>query len=99
MQSDTTVASPRLSSLAHPVAHGSPSIWQRAWEGWKRIAHVIGVFQTRLIMLLFFFLFVLPLGMILRLVRDPLHLAHPPKTNWVEHPHDAHDLDSARQQF
>jgi hypothetical protein len=98
LSSSSAVANPAAAAVA-PSASINLSRWQRAWEGWKRIAHAIGVFQTRLVMLVFFFVFVLPLGLILRVVRDPLHLKHPPRTNWVDHRRDPHDLDHARQQF
>jgi hypothetical protein len=75
------------------------SLGRRAWEGWKRIAHKIGVFQTRVIMTIFYFLLVLPLGLILRVVRDPLNLKHPEGTNWVPHHQEPHNLETASRQF
>jgi hypothetical protein len=75
------------------------SLARRAWEGWKRIAHKIGVVQTRIIMVIFYFLFMLPLGLVLRVVRDPLHFKHPEGTNWVPHHQEPDTLENAQRQF
>jgi hypothetical protein len=75
------------------------SIWRRALEWWKRVAHKIGVVQTRVVLILFFFIFVLPLGLLLRLLRDPLHFRHPDGTNWTPHPGASLTIESARRQF
>jgi hypothetical protein len=83
-------------AAAVPVSQG---ILRRAWEGWKRFAHVLGVFNTRVIMTVLYFLIVLPVGVIFRMVSDPLQLAEPKETNWVELPPQEHALEEARQQF
>ncbi len=75
------------------------SLWRRAWEGWKRIAHVIGVFQTRLIMTILFFIIVLPIGLIARAASDPLHLRPRKDGNWVPLQPHPHSIESAHQQF
>ena len=99
MQQDVTAISQPV-DLSDPTAMSpSLSLWRRAWEGWKRIAHAIGVVQTRIVMLLFFFIFILPLGLVLRLFRDPLHLKHPEGSNWLPHRQEPHTLKSAQQQF
>jgi len=75
------------------------SVWRRAYDRWMRIAHVIGVFNTRVIMSLLYFLIVLPMGLVFRMVSDPLQLKEPKDTNWVPLPSPDHKLESARQQF
>lgn len=75
------------------------NVFRRAWEGWKKIAHVIGVFNTRVIMSILYFIVVLPMGLVFRLVSDPLQLQEPKDSNWVALPADEHKLESARQQF
>ena len=70
-----------------------------AWERWKKIARAIGVVQTRILMVVFYFLFVLPLGLIMRLRGDPLHLKPPTGTNWTPHREQSANLETARQQF
>lgn len=98
MQHETTLSNPGM-ALADAASTPPRPLWRRAWEGWMRFAHVLGVINTRIIMFIFFFIFVLPIGLVLQLLRDPLHIKHPPDTNWVPHPHDTHGLDSAHQQF
>jgi hypothetical protein len=96
---DVSVADRSL-DLAEAEAQASKaSVWRRALENWKRFAHKLGVVQTRVVMVLFYFLFVLPLGLVLRVVRDPLHFRHPANTNWVPHPQEPQTLESARRQY
>jgi hypothetical protein len=83
-------------SVAAPTPVG---FLRTAWERWKKIARAIGVVQTRILMVVFYFIFVLPLGLLMRLRGDPLHLKKPPGSNWT--PHRSHDanLETARRQF
>jgi len=80
-------------------AAAPPGIFRRAWEGWKKFAHVIGVFNTRVIMSLLYFVIILPFGLIFRQVSDPLQLSEPKESNWVPLPQQPHDINTARQQF
>ncbi|MFQ5667397.1 MAG: hypothetical protein ACE5I7_13345 [Candidatus Binatia bacterium] len=78
--------------------------WQRsfvrtAWERWKRIARATGIVQTRLLMILLYFGFVFPLGLVLRLTGDPLHLKRRRGSNWTPHEQDESTVDAARRQF
>lgn len=73
--------------------------FRRAWEGWKRLAHKIGVFNTRVIMSVLYFLVVLPTGLIFKAFSDPLQLSEPKDSNWVPLPPHTDNLDSARHQF
>lgn len=98
MQQDITVTETPL-GISDSDTTPQASLARRAWEGWKRIAHSIGVFQTRVIMTIFYFLLVLPLGLILRSVRDPLHFKHPEGTNWMPHRQEPHNLETASRQF
>ena len=75
------------------------NLLRRAWEGWKKIAHVIGVFNTRVIMSILYFLIVLPFGLVFRVVSDPLQMKEPAGSNWVALPQHAHNLDTAHDQF
>jgi hypothetical protein len=70
---------------------------KRAWQGWKRIAHAIGNFQARVLLTLFYFVLVWPVGFAARLFSDPLRIKDRPK-QWLEYPTEAHDLEWARRQ-
>lgn len=56
----------------------------RLWNKWKKIAHVIGVFNTKLVLTLFYYMALLPFGLLVRLFMDPLQLKTTPKTTaWL----------------
>jgi hypothetical protein len=89
-----------MTSSENPIpAVEAQGFWRRAWEGWKRLAHKIGVFNTRVIMSLLYFVIVLPMGLVFRLVSDPLHLKEPKDSNWLPLPHHDHAIEQVRQQF
>jgi hypothetical protein len=85
-----------LTSLSAP---GPAGFVRAAWAHWKKIAHAVGVVQTRVLMVIFYFIVVLPVGLVVRLSGDPLHLKAPTGGNWTAHRHEEPSLDSARRQF
>jgi len=75
-------------------------IWtklKQAWEAWKKIAHVIGNFQARVLLTVFYAILVLPFGLAARLFADPLRIKRLP-TTWLDHPNEPIDLEWARKQ-
>jgi len=70
---------------------------KKLWEAWKRIAHVIGDFQARVLLTLIYAVLVLPFGLMVRFFSDPLHIKKR-SVNWHEHPQEATDLNWARRQ-
>ena len=68
------------------------------WRGWQKVAKKIGDFQARLILSLFYFLIVLPIGLIARIFFDPLSLTST-KAHWNAKPSAPARLDDARRQF
>jgi hypothetical protein len=74
------------------------SFLTRMWEGWKRVAHVIGDFQARVILTIFYAVLVLPFGLLVRLLADPLHIRHQPHA-WQDRPTDVRDAEWARRQW
>jgi hypothetical protein len=72
---------------------------RRAIEHWKKAAGAIGVVQTRFIMLAVYLVAVLPVGLVFRVRRDPLHLRQPAGSNWTPCREDEATLERARQQF
>jgi hypothetical protein len=70
---------------------------KRAWQAWKRIAHTVGTFQARVLLTIFYALFVLPFGVLARLFSDPLRVKHRP-TQWLEHPNETYDSQWAKRQ-
>jgi hypothetical protein len=71
----------------------------RAWERWKKIAHAIGVFQTKLILNLLYYTLLLPFGVMLRLFGDPLSVRPSRReTGWLERTTRDKSLDDLRKQ-
>ena len=70
---------------------------KRLWEGWKKIAHIIGNFQARVLLTIFYAVLVLPFGVAARLCSDPLRIKKRP-TEWLDHPDEATDMQWARKQ-
>jgi len=80
---------------------GNPTtgLLRGAWEHWKTIGHAVGVVQTRVLMVIFYFVFVMPLGLVMRLRGDPLHLKPREVSNWSPHDHQERSVDAVRRQF
>lgn len=75
------------------------------WEAWKRMARIIGNFQARVILTVLYVVLIAPLGLIVRLVSDPLHLRHKvpsnasPDTYWLPRLKPNDTPEEARRQF
>lgn len=68
-------------------------------DRWKRIAHAIGVFQTRLVLTIFYYTLLLPFALLVRLFLDPLALRPGGrKTNWQPRKTPSYALDDLRKQ-
>jgi len=73
------------------------NLLKRAWHFQKRFARQLGNFQARLLLTIFYFVLVLPFGLAVRLLADPLRTKKSP-TQWLEHPEDRYDWQWARRQ-
>lgn len=58
------------------------SWWKRLWQGWMRVAAVIGDFQARVVLSVFYFVIAMPFGLMVRLFADPLGLRGKRQTTW-----------------
>jgi hypothetical protein len=79
--------------MGHAVAENL----ERLWANWKRVARKIGTFQARILLTILYALVVLPFGITVRLLADPLRIKKRP-TAWQERPDSEFDLDWARRQ-
>ena len=50
------------------------SFWRRLWQAWLRLGHWIGNVMSWVWMPLFYFVFVMPIALGIKLFADPLHL-------------------------
>lgn len=74
-------------------------ILKLAWQKWRAFAHVLGNFQARLLLTVFYFVFVGPIGLVLRWRTDPLKTRHPgPGSFWLERETRDLTLEDARRQ-
>ena len=70
---------------------------KKVWEGYKRIARKIGDFQARVLLTLIYAVMVLPFGLVIRFFADSLRIKKQP-TQWLDHPHEAMNIEWARRQ-
>ncbi|MFB0564171.1 MAG: hypothetical protein ACETWK_00660 [Candidatus Aminicenantaceae bacterium] len=72
----------------------------RFWTGWKNFSKKIGIFQSRIILSLFYFLFVSPFALALKIFSDPLRIKpHRGKSFWLIKKDIREDFDQFRRQF
>ena len=72
---------------------------KKYWNKWKVIAEKIGNFNTRLILTLFYIIFVVPIGLIMKVFTDRLKLRHPSGSAWITKKTQENEQDYARRQF
>jgi uncharacterized membrane protein len=76
------------------------SLAKRAWRRWTVIAHIIGNFQARVLLSLFYFVIVPPFALLVKLTKDPLQLRLcEGKSAWTERPEPSSSEAAARRQF
>ena len=73
-------------------------VLRAALERWKRVAHKIGEFQSRLILSVFYFVVFAPFALGLKMFSDPLQLRS--SHGWTErHEEKEPAAESSRRQF
>ena len=92
-------AYPALFLFGDPVT-ATPRIprWKRAWQRWMRLATLIGEFQARVILSLFYFVIVLPFGLAVRLFADPLGIKGRRQSTWTDFSDRSRTLEDTRRQ-
>lgn len=79
-----------------PPARGLKGLWQR----WSDFSKRMGAFQSRVLLSLFFFLFVSPFALAVRVFSDPLGIKpRAAGTFWRPRKEDVAELESYRRQF
>ena len=69
------------------------------WEKWLPIAQAVGNFQAQLIMTLFYFVIILPLGVSYRFFADPFRLRKKIKSNFESWEHPKQSLEESKKQY
>lgn len=75
--------------------------FKAAWAHWKKAAAIIGRFQTRILLTVFYVLLVGPVSLLAKLFRhDPLNRRMDTDADyWKDHEAMGSDLERARHQF
>ena len=81
------------------LGDSKPGGWRRAWTRWMKIAQVIGDFQSRVVLSLFYFVIVLPFGLVIRLFGDPLKIRKDRGSSWTDFDARATTVEKAKRQF
>ena len=68
------------------------------WEAWKRFSRRLADFQGRVLLTVLYLVLVVPVGLILRLVADPLRRRRPQTSNWTPRVPAPTTVDEARRQ-
>lgn len=68
------------------------------WSAWKRIVRKIGDIQARIILSIFYFTIVVPFGILVRFMVDPLRITCRPTSNWVSVDQGEQTLEMAEKQ-
>jgi hypothetical protein len=71
---------------------------RRLWAAWKRFARSLADFQGRVLLTLLYGVLIVPIGLVLRLVSDPLRRRRPRTSNWTSRPPVPATMDEARRQ-
>lgn len=75
------------------------SLIRRSWKWWKRIARIIGDFNARVILTLFYFIFLAPFALAIRFRSDPLAIKNKPAPSWgIKHEAEETLMEQARKQ-
>jgi len=73
---------------------------KRLWNWWKPIAEKIGNFQARIILTVFYFFFVTPIALGVKLFSDPLKMKKTSQTSWwVSRESRGNSVEEAERQF
>ena len=88
-------AAPRVFALGVVL-----SVLRGLWERFKVVARIIGNFQSRVLLTVFYFVILAPFGFGVRLFADPLGLTRQRRSHWLgrDAPVTA-DQDRAKRQF
>jgi hypothetical protein len=67
------------------------------WESWKVVSRKIGTFQARVLLTILYAVLVLPFGLMVRWLADPLRIKKRP-TQWLDYTDAASDMRGAKRQ-
>ena len=76
------------------------NLLKNLWQSWKNFSKRMGSFQSRIMLSLFFFIFVSPFALAVKIFSDPLKIKHKSsKSHWLPKKEIKYDLEQYRRQF
>jgi len=76
------------------------NLFKKLWHSWKDFSQRMGNFQSRIILSLFFFIFVSPFALAVKIFSDPLSIKHQRSTSqWLPKKEIKNELEQYRRQF
>jgi len=76
------------------------NLFKKLWPSWKEFSKRMGNFQSRIILSIFFFIFVSPFALAVKVFSDPLNIKHQSSTShWLPKREIKNDLEQYRRQF
>ncbi len=73
---------------------------RRLWEWWKRVARIIGDFNARVILTIFYCVLLTPFALMVKLFTDPLSIKAKTEKRWLQREEkDGDPLEKAARQF
>ena len=84
--------------LIFSLSHSLTLSLRHLSAAWKRFARRLADSQGRVLLTLFYVVLIVPVGLVLRLVADPLRRRQPQGTNWTPRPPAPATLHEARRQ-
>jgi hypothetical protein len=82
------------------VTPGSSAFFVRLWHGWKRFGRKLADVQARILLSIVYFTVVLPFGLAVRLLADPLAIKPGHRPAWIDRaPDTGSPLMRAGRQF
>jgi hypothetical protein len=91
---------PADSANAATQAGGKKTGVRELWAAWKRIARKIGDFQARVLLTVFYFVFLAPFALVMSRTSDPLALKPGTARGWgIRQSDPEYTIEMARKQF
>lgn len=72
---------------------------KKLYSRWKTIAHHLGIFQSKVILTLFYFILLLPFGIIFSLFKDELGVKTAQKSTWTRKKNQSMSIAELKEQF
>lgn len=76
------------------------NLLKNLWQSWENFSKRMGSFQSRIILSMFYFIFVSPFALAVKMFSDPLRIKHQSsKSHWLPKKEIKNELEQYRRQF